>query len=183
MDLEEKLKEIINNDAYIMSILRAVESLKLYDSWVCAGIIRNKVWDVSHKCTTPLNDIDVIYYDRYDTSLETEKLLENKLEALISNQLWSVKNQARMHIKNGVSAYLSSYDGVANFPETPTAIAVKIQNEELLIMAPYGLHDLFHHIVRPTPKFHQHMELYKIYRSRMKEKQWHKIWPRLVIEK
>ena len=73
-----------------------------------------------------------------------------------------MKNQARMHSKNGFEPYSSSYESVAHYPETPTAVTVKIKNNELVIMAPYGLNDLFEKIVRPTPKYNKNAELYKI---------------------
>ena len=88
--------EIIANDPYIMSILKVVEQVNMKDSWVCAGLLRNKVWDVLHNTKTPINDIDVIYFDGTDTSKDKEKHLEKILDGLMPNQPWSVKNQARM---------------------------------------------------------------------------------------
>lgn len=93
---ENRLKRIVENDVYMVSILQAVEKLKLEDAWVCAGFIRNKVWDNLHNIKTPLNDIDVIYFDNTDTSFEKEKQLEKELENLLPNKLWSVKNQVKM---------------------------------------------------------------------------------------
>lgn len=40
---EERLREIIKADRFIMESLRAVEQLKLEDAWISAGLIRNKV--------------------------------------------------------------------------------------------------------------------------------------------
>ena len=179
---EDQLMEIVKNDNTIMSILEAVEKLNLQDAWVSAGLIRNKVWDDLHKINTPVNDIDVIYYDSTDTSWEKEKSLEQQLEALLPNQPWSVKNQARMHLKNGLAPYCSSYDGVAHFTEIPTAIAIRLQSNELEVMAPYGLEDLFNKIVRPTPHFQKGSEFHSIYSRRMKEKEWDKTWKDLSIE-
>lgn len=157
VDYENKLKRIIENDVYMMSILKAVEKLNLEDAWVCAGFIRNKVWDILHNITTPLNDIDVIYFDTNDSSWEKEKQLEEELEFLLPDQPWSVKNQARMHLINSFRPFTSSYDGVAHFPETPTAIAVRMYNQDIEIMAPYGLQDLFEMRVKPTPFFKRTM--------------------------
>ena len=49
-----------------MESLRAVEKLRLEDTWISAGLIRNKVWDTLNNVTTPINDIDVIYFDSSD---------------------------------------------------------------------------------------------------------------------
>src|SRR5690625_3735663 len=107
---EKQLIELIKHDTHIMAILKAVEKLNLNDAWVSAGLIRNKVWDTLHHITTPFNDIDVIYFNTSDTSLEKEKQLEAKLGVLLPNQPWSVKNQARMHVKSGFDPFTSSYD-------------------------------------------------------------------------
>ncbi|MED3624647.1 nucleotidyltransferase family protein [Neobacillus thermocopriae] len=181
-DYEKQLIEIIKSDKYIMSILKVIENLHLNDAWVCAGLIRNKVWDILHNTVTPLNDIDVIYFDASDTSWEMEKQLENELNVLLPNQPWTVKNQARMHLKSGFNPFSSTYDGVAHFPETPTAIAVRLCNKELEIMAPYGIQDLFEMKVRPTPFYQKDSEFYSIYVERVKKKKWDEIWRSLSIE-
>lgn len=179
---EAKLIEMIRDDRYIMDLLKAVEQLHLPDCWIAAGLIRNKVWDVLHGVTTPINDIDVVYYDPDDLTWEMEKRLENQLDLLMPYQPWSVKNQARMHNKNGFDPFLSSSDGVAHFTETPTAIAVRLNDGELEIMAPYGLDDLFHKIVKPTPYYQKGTSYYPIYKKRMEEKQWDQVWKELKIE-
>ncbi|AWE06907.1 hypothetical protein DCE79_05620 [Lysinibacillus sp. 2017] len=182
MNLELKLINLIESDYLLCSILKKAEELHLNDCWVAAGIIRNKVWDNLHTIQTDINDIDVIYFDDSDISLQREKALESKLNLLLPNQPWSVKNQARMHIKNGVDPYLSSYDGVAHFPETPTSIAIRIKNNEIEIIAPYGLQDLFEGRVRPTPPYQKGSKLHPIYLERIQNKKWNTIWSNLVIE-
>lgn len=178
---ESQLRQVIRSDNYIMTVLKVVESLNLSDGWVAAGLIRNRVWDYLHNETTIINDIDVIYFDSHDISLETEKDLEEKLETLMPTQLWSVKNQARMHLKNDFNSFKSSYDGVAHFPETPTAVAVRLHQNNLMIMAPYGLEDLFEMIVKPTPHFLNNHELQSVYSERMKVKKWKETWNDLLI--
>ena len=182
MNLNTKLTNLIELDDVLITILKTVEQLELNDCWVAAGVIRNKVWDTLHNMHTDINDIDVIYFDESETSTQTEKALEARLQNLMPSQPWSVKNQARMHIKNNVPPYVSSFDGVAHFPETPTAIAVRMINDQLEIMAPYGLQDLFEGIVRPTPLYQKGSKLHPIYLERMQHKKWDTIWRKLVIE-
>src|SRR5699024_10515969 len=86
---------------------------------------------------------DVIYFDATDTSLEKEKQLETKLEFLLPDQPWSVKNQARMHLKSGFKSFTSSYDGGAHFHQTPTALAFRLSTRAFELMAPFGLDYLF----------------------------------------
>ena len=182
MNLNTKLTNMIESDDVFITILKTVEQLALNDCWVAAGVIRNKVWDTLHNMHTDFNDIDVIYFDETDISRNTEKALEARLQNLMPNQPWSVKNQARMHLKNNVPPYVSSFDGVAHFPETPTAIAVRMINNQIEIMAPYGLHDLFKGTVRPTPLYQKGSKLHPIYLERMQHKKWDMIWRELVIE-
>jgi hypothetical protein len=49
--------------------------LKLPDGYIAAGYIRNRVWDHLHGFTerTPLNDVDVVYFNPHDLSEETDK--------------------------------------------------------------------------------------------------------------
>lgn len=182
MNYELELTKIIKSDQLLMSILKAVQTLQLNDCWVAAGVIRNKVWDYLHNVQTEINDIDVIYFDEYDSSIEAEKALESKLQEIMPNQPWSVKNQARMHKINRIPPYVSSIEGVAHFPETPTAIAVRLNNNKIEILAPYGLNDLFEGLVRPTPPFNENSKLYTIYSNRIQNKNWGSIWNKLIVE-
>lgn len=180
--LEERLITILKEDNYIMSLLQTVDKLQLNDCWIAAGLIRSKVWDILHDCHTKINDIDVIYFDSTDLSIGTEKKLEAKLEKLMPKQPWSVKNQARMHTKNNNQPYVSSFDGVSHFPETPTAVAAQMKDNDILIMAPYGLEDLFQSIVRPTPNYLEGTNLHQVYIKRMQDKKWDTTWTNLVIQ-
>lgn len=179
---EERLINILKEDSYILSVLQTVEKLELNDCWVAAGLIRNKVWDTLQNCHTKINDIDVIYFDQTDLSKDTEKKLESKLEKWMPEQPWSVKNQARMHLKNNNLPYTSSFDGVSHFPETTTAVAAQLCQQEIKIMAPYGLEDLFNGIVKPTPYYLKDTELHTIYTERRQHKKWDTIWTNLVIK-
>lgn len=181
MKFESELMNLLESDKALFSILKAVETLNLNDCWIAAGIIRNKVWDTLHSMQTETNDIDVIYFDENEPSINAEKILEAKLNTIMPHLPWSVKNQARMHIKNNLPPYHSSFEGVANFPETPTAIAARINQNKIEIMAPYGLQDLFTCQVRPTPNFTNNSPLHPIYLNRIQEKNWGHTWNKLQI--
>ncbi len=182
MDYELELTNIIKSEQLMMSILKTVQELQLNDCWVAAGVIRNKVWDYLHNVQTEINDIDVIYFDEFHSSIESEKALESKLQKSMPHLPWSVKNQARMHVKNKLSPYSSSFESVAHFPETPTAVAVRLNNNQIEILAPYGLNDLFEGLVRPTPPFNQDSKLHPIYSNRVQSKNWGSIWNKLKID-
>lgn len=92
---------------------------------------------------TPIPDIDVIYFDSSNTNELEEKKIENKLKVLVPKIPWSVKNQARMHVINNMEPYFSSIDGISKFPETVTALGVKLDDQENVILtAPWGITDV-----------------------------------------
>ncbi|WP_196888455.1 nucleotidyltransferase family protein [Aureivirga sp. CE67] len=177
--LEKELIQIIENDEWMIHVLKIVRDLNLKDCWIGAGFVRNKIWDVKHhKSRTKLNDIDVIYFDKSNTSKERDEVLENKLKENFPKLNWSVKNQARMHIKNGQNPYKDCEEAISFWPETATSIAVRINSRNKIeYIAPYGLDDLFQLKVKPSPK----CDL-KIYKSRIEKKGWKEIWNKLEIE-
>ncbi|MEG0438574.1 MAG: nucleotidyltransferase family protein [Solibacillus sp.] len=181
MNYEDELIKIIRNDLFLMTILKTVELLDLPDCWICAGVLRNKLWDVLHGIHTSANDIDVIYFQENDVTIETEKRFEAQLHRLLPDLPWSVKNQARMHLKNHLQPFSSSFDGISHFPETATAIGARLINNHIEIIAPYGLTDLFELKIEPTPKYLKTEKLHPIYQQRVATKKWKTIWTNLIL--
>ncbi|WP_404819673.1 nucleotidyltransferase family protein [Sutcliffiella horikoshii] len=168
----------------MMDILRAAKALNLPDWWVCAGFVRTKVWDTlhGHNSRTPLPDIDVIYYDKNDITEEKEKQLEKRLLELCPVEPWSVKNQARMHVINNLPPYANSTEAMSKFPETATALGVKLDRDnQLQLAAPCGIQDLINLEVKPTPLYKKTAEHASIYETRLKQKNWQAIWPNITI--
>jgi len=158
-----------------------VESLGLSDAWIGAGFIRNSVWDVLHGHpvnVTRLADVDVLFFDADDTSKEREAEIERRLRALAPGIPWSVKNQARMHLRNGDAPYRNTLDAVAHWAETATAVAARSTRGNVEVMAPYGVDDLVNLIVRPTPVFWHKID---VYRERVMAKGWPARWPKLTV--
>ncbi|GAA3516092.1 nucleotidyltransferase family protein [Aquimarina addita] len=177
-NLDRYFKEIIYNDAWMIAVLKLVRDLNLNDCWIGAGFVRNKIWDHLHgEKRTKLNDIDVIYYDHSKSSKECDLLIENKLKIKQSILNWSVKNQARMHIKNKHNQYTDCNEAISFWPETATSLAVRLNaKNQIRYIAPYGLEDLFNLTVNPTP----HFDL-TTYNERVKKKGWIQKWNRLEI--
>ncbi|EAM1407083.1 nucleotidyltransferase family protein [Salmonella enterica] len=62
----------------------------------------------------------------------------------------SKEKQARMHLRNGVAPNHCTEDAIQNWPETATVVAVMLNvNNQIDILAPYGLDDLFELRLRP----------------------------------
>lgn len=174
----------IQEDEWMMDLLTCAKSLNLPDWWICAGFVRSKIWDVQHGFDerTPMPDIDVIYYDAENIEESVEKKYEEVLKRLLPTVPWSVKNQARMHIANNSSPYSSSVDAIAKFPETATALGVKLDEEDNVILtAPHGIQDVVNLIVKPTPYFLESKERMLIYEKRVREKNWQAIWSKIEV--
>ncbi len=57
-----------------------------------------------------------------------------------------------MHLRNGDAPYGSSAEALAHWLETPTAVALRLnQGGGLELLAPLGTGDLLGLVVRPTP--------------------------------
>jgi len=176
-ELETRLIEIIKGDSYIVQGLKVVASMQLSDSWIGAGFIRNKVWDYFHGIRTNNNDVDVIYFER---NKNDEKEYELRLKKIAPEYNWSVKNQARMHTRNGHNPYKSTYEALSYWVETATCIAARIQEDDSIeIMAPYGMEDLFNRVVKPTP--YTYKNNFAAFDRRWKEKGWLERWNQLKI--
>lgn len=180
LELENELINSIESDKWMIEILKVVRDLELNDCWIGAGFVRNKIWDVKHgKLRTQLNDIDIIYFDKSNTTKTHDLHIEIKLNKIDPSLNWSVKNQSRMHIRNGHYPYSDCNEAISFWPETATAIAIRLNSKnEIEYIAPYGLDDLFNLLVKPTPKFD--LDTYK---NRIQNKKWKEIWNRLEIKK
>lgn len=162
-------------------LTRIVETLREHEKglYLAGGLVRNLLWDFLHgyKVTTPLEDVDVVYFDASHPEKEHDTELEETLHEALPNFDWSVKNQARMHAVNNDEPYRSLEDAISRFPDTATAFALCLkENGRFELIAPYGLDDLFRLTVAPTPHFKSKLHLYQ---KRISSKDWRRKWPRL----
>lgn len=153
--------------------------LNLPDWCLAAGFVRNLVWDKIHDYTvsTKLSDIDLIYFDPINDSAVKDLEIEEYLKSR-SNLPWSVKNQARMHLKNGDQPYRSTSDAMRYWVEVETAIGVKLSSAGgIELIAPFGLEALMTNTItmnneRPKPD---------IFKQRISSKKWLEQWPKLRV--
>jgi len=180
MNGEDRLRKLLSANRSVMDDLKTVRSLTLPQGCVGAGYVRNLVWDHLHGYSgrTPLNDIDVLYYDANRTEESEEVAAEQRLKEMNPKPNWSVKNQARMHLRNREDPYVSIADAMKRWPETATAVAIYLdQQDEIVIVAPYGLSDLFELKVRKCPLFASREN----FEQRIRNKNWLALWPKLTI--
>lgn len=186
MDIQNKkdIIKLIENDVWMMEILKAAKTLNLPDWWVCAGFVRSKIWDTLHgfKERTPLGDIDVVYYDPENLNEDIEKQFEQLLHEQIPGLPWSVKNEARMHLVSDFEPYTSAVDAISKFPETVTALGVKLdEKDELVLTAPCGIEDVLNMEVKPTKEFTLTKVRKAKYMERIEKKNWPSIWKKVII--
>jgi len=182
-NLDRQLRNILSADTGCLAALRCVRALCLPQGAIGAGLIRSAVWSrIAGRPAAAADtaDIDVLYLDRSDTSRQAEEAIERRLQAMAPALPWSVRNQARMHLRNGDEPYQSLEDALRYWLETPTCVAVRIDlSDRLEVIAPFGLDDLFAMRIRPTPRGRQRAA---DYRSRIETKGWETQWPQAVIE-
>lgn len=181
---EQNICKLINEDEKMMGALRAVRSLNLPDWWICAGFVRSKIWDTLHdfRERTTIPDVDVIYFDPDNTEEITEKTYEDVLKRRLPGIPWSVKNEARMHLANHLPPYSSSVDAISKFPETATALGVKLdEKDNVILTAPCGIEDVINLEVRPTTFFTESKERAAIYEERIRKKKWESIWYKVKV--
>ncbi len=182
MHYQYELKNLILSDMFRLRLMKMVASLNVPDCWIAAGFVRNAVWDSLHgrPSRAPSGDVDVIWFDPLRTDKAIDRALENSLSEADNSVRWSVKNQARMHSDNGDAPYHSSLDAMRFWPETATAVGVRLIDDSVIeIASPYGLDDLYQAILRPTPHFLTDKKT--IVEDRIKSKRWLEQWPRLQM--
>lgn len=181
---ESTVKTLLLDTPEIQEILAIISDLGLSDTWLCAGTIRNGIWQVlsGRSFFDDTTDVDIIFYDP-DISYEATQKIELALKMAHPGYAWELKNQAHMHLHNpGTSPYLSAKDAMAHFPETCTAIgARRMSTGEIDLYLPYGLTDILNFVVRPTPYFAENTGKLSIYRERQAQKKWQKKWPQIQL--
>ena len=177
---KDYITELVNKSKIVVNVLRIL-SQEAETLYLGGGVIRNLVWDNLHgfSDTTPIEDIDVIYFNKTLCAKEYDSAIEERLMIKMPNIRWSVKNQARMYLINNDAPYISITDAIEKWPETASAIILRLnQDGTYEFIAPFGFDDLFRLIVVPTPHFMQKLDRY---RARIAEKNWIAKWKKLKI--
>lgn len=180
----ERLQQLIQQHDGIMSILK---QLYLVDAsaYIAAGVIRNMLWSVLHQHSYTLShtEVDIIFYDAEDNGAHSDQI-QKEMQSFFPLIQWDVTNQAVVHhwyrLDNGESIQpLKSIEHALSFwPETATAVAVKLKAEqEIEIIAPFGLNDLFELKLRWNPR----LVSYAVFQQRVVSKQWMQRWPKLSL--
>lgn len=176
-----ELTRLVRADPWLMGLLRAARSLELAEWCIAAGAVRNLVWDHLHNYrerTAPA-DIDFLFFDRVRTEPADEAEIERRLTEAMPSVRWEAVNQATVHNYTHDHPYASIEEAMSRWADPVTAVGVRLKAlDEIAVIAPFGLGDLFDLIVRPhlvTPN------AAAVYRERVTSKRWAERWPRLKI--
>ena len=102
---EELVLSILKKNQSLMKVLDYIDTLQIPDYYIAAGSIYQTIWNgLDHRdLNYGIKDIDVIYDNSNDLSVETDlKLYEKITEFVTKEQIpytIDVSNEARMHIR------------------------------------------------------------------------------------
>lgn len=173
----DRIITLIEKDELRVKALYCVQQLNLPHCYLAAGFVRNLVWDHLHQklISTPLNDVDVIYFDETESNPDFYKIIESELSLLMPELNWEVRNQAIMHKRNGDKPYLNIIDAMSYWPEKETAVAIrKLDDGRYECIAAFGFESLFNLQVTHNPK-----RSLEIFSDRVTSKSWLAQWSNL----
>jgi hypothetical protein len=175
------IADLITHNSRMMRCLAVLAAHGPAGAWIGAGFVRNAVWDhLSGRDmeALPLADLDVVFHDPVNGTAEQDAALEAVLRIAAPDLPWSVRNQARMHERNGHRPYRDIADALSHWPETATAIAARLGPKGVEILAPLGVDDVLAMILRPTPAYRDTTEILV---ARLETKGWLTRWPELRL--
>lgn len=178
-----RLAAALHRAPRVMEALRAARAVAAPDWLLSAGAIRDAVWDVLHDRPPALpRDMDVNFFDPSDLTPARDEAIEAALRERAPDLPWEASNQAAVHLWYPrvfglhVPPFTSTAEAVATFPETASCVGVRLlADDDLLVVAPYGLADLLGCVCRHNPARVSR----DFYERRAREKGWSARWPRL----
>lgn len=163
---------ILKKNDELMDILNFIEKLKLSNFYIAAGCVFQTIWNYCDKNNLNYNikDIDVIYYNNSDLSVETDIKYYNLIKEYCKSKNYmyeiDVSNEARMHLWKkkkyniDVEPYINSEDAIDKWIATVHAIGITKENDNIKIYAPYGLSDIYSKTIRPIKHKYNTKEIY-----------------------
>lgn len=159
----EHLEHLVRASPWLMRVLAVVRDARLPDAWVGAGVLRDLVWGERYGSgfdPRAVRDVDVPYFDPDDLTRGNDDAATERLHRMWPDVPWEAKNQAGVHTwyarKFGgppVEPLTSIADAVGTWPETATAVAVRLdEHDRLEVCAPFGLADLLGGVWRRNPR-------------------------------
>ncbi len=171
-DQLETLITILKKNNELMDVLNYIDSLKLPNYYIAAGSVFQTIWNYydNNDLNYNIKDIDVIYYDDNDLSVEIDIKYYDLINDYCKSKNYTyeidVSNEARMHIWKkekyniDVEPYINSEDAIDKWIATVHAIGITKENNDIKVYAPYGLSDIFSRTIRPIKHKYNTKEIY-----------------------
>lgn len=178
-----ELKDLLIKNEKIIDILKMLKTFAP-QAYLAAGVIRNTVWAHLHDQSFSLDqtEIDVIFYDANETNAELSNAIVRQLMQYYPDHIWDVTNQATVHQwykkdnGDGIEPLSSINHALSLWPETATAVAIRLlENNDLDIIAPFGLDDLF----KLKLRWNDALVSRGVFANRVASKQFLKKWSKL----
>lgn len=179
---------ILEKNKQLMMVLDYISNLSLPNFYIAAGSVFQTIWNYydGNDLNCGIKDIDVIYYNPDDLSIDADLLYYEKIHSFVEKNhlpyLVDVSNEARMHLwkekKEGVRVrpYRSSEDAISRWIATVHAVGITKSGNHLQVFAPYGLSDIFSRTIRPIKHEGNSKELYE-----KKANSWRQRFPNVHI--
>ena len=176
------LKEIIFKNEKLKEILQLLQKTDLVNYYVAAGAVNQTIFNYYHgyELDYGIKDYDIVYYDK-DISYEAEDKIIKKITSLLFKYNVDVKNEARVHLwykeKFGkeIKQYTSVEEAISKWGASVTCIGIRLENNNLVVYAPYGLNDIFNMVIRPIKE-----DFSENHYNKRAEK-WLNKWPNIEV--
>jgi hypothetical protein len=182
---EEIFLKLILNNENIVTILDGGFVEGINDWYLVAGCLNQTIWNqlTERAIDNDIKDYDIIYYDK-DISENKEKQIQRKVQEKYKelNINIDVVNQARVHLWTEkdwglkMRPLISCEDAISSWPITVSCVGIRKENEEYIIMAPYGLTDNLEMVLRPNKTTVMRESDFNY-----KTSKWLKKWPELTL--
>ena len=160
---EPSLEALVRSSTWLMAVLTAVRDEDVPDAWTGAGVLRDLVWGERYGAgfrPADVHDVDVAFFDPGNLSRAYDDQITAGLAARLPAVPWQARNQAAVHTwyadrfgGEPPEPLTSITDAIGTWPETATAVAVRLSNSGALeVCAPLGLRDLMDGIWRRNPR-------------------------------
>ena len=182
---EIRLKQMVLDHPYLLNLLRRLSQIHEH-AYISAGVIRNWIWSMQHHQDYSFagTEIDVIFYDPNETNAERSNVIVRQLIQSYPDHLWYVTNQATVHQcyqkdnGDGIEPLSSIHHALSLWPETATAVAIRLlDHNKLDMIIPFGLDDLFELKLR----WNDRMVSRGVFEQRVRTKGFLERWPQLEI--
>jgi hypothetical protein len=180
------LEGIIRAEPVLMRVLETLRDIELPDHLLVAGALYNAVWNhlTGRPALAGVKDLDIAYFDATDLSWEAEDAVIKRLDGLFAGLPVpaEARNQARVHLWFP-EKFGTPFPPLSSAGETLTRYASKTHSvgarldadDQLTILAPFGLDDLFSFRMVPNHAL-DNRKTHETKSARARS-----IWPQVVV--